>query len=176
MAQAKDTRTTTQVRQKDARQRTRFSLRVGNGSLTATLFDYFQGKFCNFVTQREGKERAIDAMTAFWQAYALQAKGASSEQQKEAAHQCLHVLMRQVEALCRDFGLASPLVAPAAPARDSAMIETLLQLLQASPALRQQPLPAAVAAPLVQTSPVVADQPFQEDMIFIDDDLLGDLV
>lgn len=176
MARANTSKTAKLAAQKPANGRYYLSFQTRDETTKANLFDYFNGSLCRFATQREGKERAIDAMTAFWQVYALRAKGASIEQQKESARHCLHALMRQVEAICHDFGLASPFAEPdTATAKDSAMLESLLQLLQASPALKAQPLPAAVETPKAQASPVVADQTAQEEMIFIDDDLLGDL-
>lgn len=138
----------------------------------ALLFNYLNGK--SALPQREGKQRATEAMLAFWKPYALRATESSQEILQAAAQNSVDALLRQVQSICDDFGLRSPLTQKALDVETLAtelmhrlQSADLVAMSGAAPGIPASALPL----PFNSTS-VDADQ----DFIFVDDeDLLGDL-
>lgn len=158
-----------------SRARSYFSYITEAGSHLAIVFAYLNGELSSAFSQREGKQRAADAMLAFWKPYALRAKDVDGEAVQIAAQSSVGALLRQVQSICDDFGIRSPL------AQNTLNVELLLTALAsrigsmdggdmtnpaqsvAMPAPSSSPEPSSVAAA-------------NEDLIFAsDEDLLGDL-
>ena len=149
-----------------------------DGTTVALLIDYFNGKLASLISIREGKRRALEAMTGFWLAYALKASGVEIDQQKEAARYSISVLSQQIRAICEDFGVVSPFESLPTTNANSTVLETLMQLLQSGLSTTQHlPLESAPESTQNAHSVLEADRVSMGlEAIYVDDDeLLGDL-
>ncbi len=168
------------AKKQTGRSRREFSYKAEDGTTVALLIDYFNGKLASLLSIREGKRRALEAMSGFWQAYALRASGAEIDQQKEAARYSITVLSQQIRAICEDFGVVSPFTEslPIANA-NSTVLDALVQLLQSGSSTTQQVSPVKSAPESTQNARSVleADRVSMGlEAIYVDDDeLLGDL-
>jgi hypothetical protein len=91
------------IQDPDKRYRSTFSYRTEADSQLGVLFSFFNGSLTASVTQREGKTKAIAAMTAFWQPYALRAAGGAHQTIYEAAQHSIAMLHAHIEQIYRDF-------------------------------------------------------------------------
>lgn len=167
------------AKKQTGRSRREFSYKAEDGTTVALLIDYFNGKLASLISIREGKRRALEAMLGFWQAYALRASGAETDQQKEAARYSITVLSQQIRAICEDFGVVSPFTEslPTANA-NSTVLDALMQLLQSGSSTQYvSPLKAAPESTQNARSVLEADKvSVGLEAIYVDDDeLLGDL-
>ena len=167
------------AKKQTGRSRREFSYKAEDGTTVALLIDYFNGKLASLLSIREGKRRALEAMSGFWQAYALRASGAEIDQQKEAARYSITVLSQQIRAICEDFGVVSPFTEslPIANA-NSTVLDALVQLLQSGSSTTQHlPLESAPESTQNAHSVLEADRVSMGlEAIYVDDDeLLGDL-
>ena len=138
----------------------------------ALLFDNLNGR--SALPQREGKQRATEAMLAFWKPYALEATELDPETVQAAAQNSVDALLRQVQSICDDFGLRSPLAENALDV-DTLATELVNRLQSANlvtVAGSAQCITTSAAHASFDATPADSDQ----DFIFVDDDdLLGDL-
>ncbi|MEX0272276.1 hypothetical protein AB3R30_24475 [Leptolyngbyaceae cyanobacterium UHCC 1019] len=167
------------AKKQTGRSRREFSYKAEDGTTVALLIDYFNGKLASLLSIREGKRRALEAMAGFWQAYALRASGAETDQQKEAARYSITVLSQQIRAICEDFGVVSPFTEslPTANA-NSTVLDALMQLLQSGSSTQHvSPLKSASESTQNARSVLEVDKvSVGLEAIYVDDDeLLGDL-
>jgi hypothetical protein len=161
---------------KTGRLRSKFICQVESGTILATVFAYLNGNLSKTFSQREGKHRATDAMLAFWKPYALKAQKADSQTVQEAAQMSVGSLQRQIQTICDDFGVQSPMT------QSMINVETLVTILISR--IQQftgmgHAVGATSPAP-TSTSPTsfesVPSAEASDEVIFADDeDLLGDL-
>jgi hypothetical protein len=160
------------VSKKTVRSRSEFSYKTDAQTPLATVFAYLNGKLSRSFIPREGKQRAIDALLAFWKPYALRASNAPPEDVRDAAIASVEALHRQLQRLCADFDIEPPDSSTASPDFSDLLTALTSRLQQAEPApnLRFQ-APAGLKAShnnLVEP---------QSEMIFVnDEELLGDLI
>ncbi|MEX0270472.1 hypothetical protein AB3R30_15110 [Leptolyngbyaceae cyanobacterium UHCC 1019] len=161
---------------KTGRLRSKFICQVESGTILATVFAYLNGNLAKTFSQREGKQRATDALLAFWKPYALRAQKAESQVVQEAARTSIGALERQIQLIRDDFGIQSPVTQPAID------VETLMTILisriQQFTGLGRM-IGATASAPTSTSSTSFESVPSAEasdEVIFADDeDLLGDL-
>lgn len=168
------------AKKQTSRTRREFSYKAEDGTTVALLIDYFNGKLASLISIREGKRRALEAMSGFWQAYALRASGAETEQQKEAARYSITVLSQQIRAICEDFGVVSPFTElPPTANANSTVLDALMQLLQSGASTTQHLSSLKSAPESIQHSRSVLEADKVSvglEAIYVDDDeLLGDL-
>lgn len=154
------------------RNRSEFSYKTDAQTPLATVFSYLNGKFSRTFTQREGKQRAIDALLAFWRPYALRANKSGSDEIREAAIASAEALYRQLQRICADFDVDSP-----CSANEAIDFSDLLAVL----ASRTEPLQNSVSS---ESQAQVPSHPWPAncglsttEAIFVnDEELLGDLL
>jgi hypothetical protein len=154
------------------RNRSEFSYKTDAQTPLAVVFAYLNGKLSKTFTQREGKQRATDALLAFWRPYALKANKSGSDEVREAAIASVEALFRQLQRICADFDVDSPCslnepvdfsdLLAALTARAEQTMPSLDLLSQAQ--ARSHPSQTSNGAP-------------PSEVIFVnDDELLGDLL
>lgn len=167
------------AKKQTGRSRREFSYKAEDGTTVALLIDYFNGKLASLISIREGKRRALEAMTGFWLAYALKASGAEVDQQKEAARYSISVLSQQIRAICEDFGVVSPFESLPTTNANSMVLDALMQFLQSGSSMTQHisSLESAPESTQNARSVLEADRVSMGlEAIYVDDDeLLGDL-
>lgn len=148
------------------RERCKFTSWAYKDTPLALLFDYLNGKFA--LPQREGKQRAVDAMLAFWKPYALKARGDDTQSIQDAAQKSVEVLSRQIQAICDEFGIKAH--------SRSVELDVLLAALApcAGAVLSAETLLSQTVSPLI--SQPAHQKPIHEEIFASDEDLLGDLV
>lgn len=154
------------------RNRSEFSYKTDAQTPLATVFAYLNGKFSKTFTQREGKQRAIDALLVFWRPYALRANKSASEEVREAAIASVEALYRQLQRICADFDVDTPW-----SSNEAVDFSDLVAVLTAR--AEQVAFPsAAVAKAQGQSCPTQNDHELpQSEVIFVnDEELLGDLL
>jgi hypothetical protein len=128
------------------------------------VLSYLNGSFSQ-VTRAEGKRRALDALRAYWQPYAVRAKNFTEAQQRETARTAITALQWQIQSICSDFGLETA---------TTAVVGSVVP--PTSPALNPiSPGIPAKSAAIFQQAPITTNAGFQPVSV-TDDDLLGDLV
>jgi hypothetical protein len=154
------------------RNRSEFSYKTDAQTPLATVFAYLNGKFSKTFTQREGKQRAIDALLAFWRPYALRANKSASEEVREAAIASVEALFRQLQRICADFAVDSP-------CSPNELVD-FNDLLTALTARVEQPIPSPdpLSQPQARSHPPpITNAATTSEVIFVDDEeLLGDLL
>ncbi len=154
------------------RNRSEFSYKTDAQTPLATVFAYLNGKFSRTFTLREGKQRAIDALLAFWRPYALRANKSESDEIREAAIASVEALFRQLQRVCADFNVDSP-CSPNEPMDFSDLLAALTaraEQTMSSPDLLSQTQVRSHPPPI--TNAVITSE-----MIFVnDEELLGDLL
>lgn len=165
------------VTSKTGRLRSKFICQVESGTVLATVFAYLNGNLSKTFSQREGKQRATDALLAFWKPYALRAQKAESQVVQEAAQTSIGVLERQIQMIRDDFGIQSPITQSAIDVEMlmTGFISRIQQFTGMGHAVE------AIAPAPTSTFPTsfesVLSAEASDEMIFADDeDLLGDLV
>jgi hypothetical protein len=162
MTMAPQTKTT-------GRERVTFSYKTEAGTRIALVLSYLMGKVDRSMTPREGKQRATDAMMAFWLPYAMQGQQVSKWQEiQQAARRSIESLSRQVKSLCADFQVESPWETKPVHPEVLLWLQALIDGAEANGVLSQQ-------RSVVSKDALIEERP--EEAIFVDDDeLLGDLV
>jgi hypothetical protein len=152
------------------RERVTFSYKTEAGTRVALVLSYLMGKVDQAISPREGKQRATDAMMAFWLPYAMQGQQVSKWQElQQAARRSIESLSRQVKSLCADFQVESPWETNPVHPEVLMWLQTLIDGAEANSASNQQTAKATPNAGLP-----IDERP--EEAIFVDDDeLLGDL-
>jgi len=157
--------------EKKARSRSRFSHLTDAGTTLATVFSYLNGELSKTLSQREGKQRATDALLAFWKPYALQAQQADANRIQNAAQSSIEALFRQIQTICDDFGIELPMM------RSTVDLEALV--IAVAKHIRDTAEPTQHTALIAGTTAHAAPSERlsqKNDAIFADDgDLLGDL-
>jgi len=154
---------------KTGRLRSKFICQVEAGTMLAIVFAYLNGNLSKTFSQREGKQRATDALLAFWKPYALKAQKADAQIVQEAAQTSVQALLWQMQMICDDFGIPSPV------ARSAIDVETLIAALAGRIQSSADLIPTAeVATPVVPLEAPSIEA--NNEVIFVDDDdLLDDL-
>jgi hypothetical protein len=162
MTMAPQTKTT-------GRERVTFSYKTEAGTRIALVLSYLMGKVDRSMTPREGKQRATDAMMAFWLPYAMQGQQVSKWQEmQQAARRSIESLSRQVKSLCADFQVESPWEAKPVHPEVLLWLQALIDGAEANGVPSQQ-------RSIAPKDALMEERP--EEAIFVDDDeLLGDLV
>jgi hypothetical protein len=150
------------------RQRSTFLYSTEAGTALALLFAYLNGVSKTF-TQREGKGRGIDAMSAFWMPYALRQKKVDSLELKQSARNSVEVLSRQIRAICQDFEVESPFEGSYSGKQLEGLVQALIDRGASLP-------PPAIVSNADRPSTFTPASDDLREVIFVDDeDLLGDL-
>jgi hypothetical protein len=151
------------------RERVTFSYKTEAGTRVALVLSYLMGKIDQSMTPREGKQRATDAMMAFWLPYAMQGQQVSKWQEmQQAARRSIESLSRQVKSLCADFQVESPWETKPVHPEVLLWLQALIDGAEANGVSSQQ-------RSVVSKDALIEERP--EEAIFVDDDeLLGDLV
>jgi hypothetical protein len=151
------------------RERVTFSYKTEAGTRVALVLTYLMGKVDRSMTPREGKQRATDAMMAFWLPYAMQGQQMSKWQEmQQAARRSIESLSHQVKSLCADFQVESPWESKPVHPEVLLWLQALIDGAEASGVPSQQ-------RSVVSKGALIEERP--EEAIFVDDDeLLGDLV
>jgi hypothetical protein len=151
------------------RERVTFSYKTEAGTRVALVLSYLMGKVDRSMTPREGKQRATDAMMAFWLPYAMQGQQVSKWQEmQQAARRSIESLSRQVKSLCADFQVESPWETKPVHPEVLLWLQALIDGAEANGVSSQQ-------RSVVSKDALIEERP--EEAIFVDDDeLLGDLV
>jgi hypothetical protein len=159
----------------NGRERVTFSYKSEAGTRIALVLSYLMGKVDHAIASREGKQRAADAMLAFWLPYAMKGQnhGVSKwDELQQAAKRSVEALTRQVKNLCADFQVELPWdTKPMQPVHPEVLswLQTLVDGTAAGKSNGVLPMPSECLT--------VQDQLPEEEAIFVDDDeLLGDLV
>jgi hypothetical protein len=154
------------------RSRSEFSYKTDAQTPLAQVFAYLNGKLSSAFTLREGKQRAIDALLAFWKPYALKASQAQPEVVRDAAIASVTALSRHLQRICADFNVDSP-CAPIEPVDFSDLLAALKSRAEPAGVVSERQLEAEVRS---QPTPI-SDRTTTPEMIFInDEELLGDLL
>jgi hypothetical protein len=152
-----------------SRSRSRFSYLTDAGTMLATVFSYLNGELNKALPQREGKQRAADALMAFWKPYALQAQQADAERVQKAAQSSVEALFRQMQTICDDFEVELPMMQSDVEVFAIAVAKHMEQRIEPF----QAPISIATLAAHSSTNKQLL---LENDAIFVDDeDLLGDL-
>jgi hypothetical protein len=157
---------------KPVRNRSEFSYKTDAQTPLASVFAYLNGKLSRSFTPREGKQRAIDALLAFWKPYALKANGAEPENVRDAAISSAEALHRQLQRICADFNVESPCSSTESPDFSDLFAALTSRLQQVEPG-SDQTFQAQAELQSPRNNHV---EPLPE-MIFVnDEELLGDLI
>ena len=153
------------------RSRSRFSYFTDAGTMLATVFSYLNGELGKTLSQREGKQRAADALLAFWKPYALQAQQAEADRVHKAAQNSVEALLRQMQTICDDFEVELPMM------RSTVDLEAFAIAVAKRIKKVTEPTHPPISTVSPMAHPSTSQQlPHEDDAIFInDEDLLGDL-
>ncbi len=154
------------------RNRSEFSYKTDAQTPLAIVFAYLNGKLSKTFTQREGKQRATDALLAFWRPYAMEANKSGSGEIREAAIASVEALFRQLQRICADFGVDSP-CAPNEPVDFS---DLLAALTIRTEQMTFPPEPGSQAQTPSHPSQTRNESPPSEVIFVNDEELLGDLL
>jgi hypothetical protein len=151
------------------RERVTFSYKTEAGTQVALVLSYLMGKVDQAISSREGKQRATDAMMAFWLPYAMQGRQMSKWQElQQAARRSIESLSRQVKSLCADFQVESPWETKPVHPEVLLWLQALIDGVENSAVSQQRSIALDDGALIEEERP--------EEAIFVDDDeLLGDL-
>lgn len=159
---------------KTGRLRSKFIYQVESGTMLATVFAYLNGNLAKTFSQREGKQRATDALLAFWKPYALRAQKADSQIVQESAQTSIGALERQIQMIRDDFGIPSPVTRPMIDVET--LMTVLLSRIQQFTGLGQTVRATAPAPTSSMSFESIPSVKASDEVIFADDeDLLGDL-
>jgi hypothetical protein len=151
------------------RERVTFSYKTEAGTRVALVLSYLMGKVDRAMTPREGKQRATDAMMAFWLPYAMQGQQVSKWQElQQAARRSIESLSRQVKSLCADFQVESPWETKPVHPEVLLWLQALIDGVENSASSQQRSI--------AQNDRALIEEERPEEAIFVnDDELLGDL-
>ncbi|MBT9317890.1 hypothetical protein [Leptothoe spongobia] len=137
-------------------------------SSTAVVLDYLINN--DAFTSRQGRQRAMDAITAFYRPLAEEERGKMSEEQVQAvAGVCVEQLVKQIDTLCDRYQLPNPITSRARTASISGdRLESILEsgFQTIADAIRGSGL--SVDSPLPMSPPL-------EQGVLMDGSELGDL-
>lgn len=154
------------------RNRSEFSYKTDAQTPLAIVFAYLNGKLSKTFTQREGKQRATDALLAFWRPYALKANKSGSDEIREAAIASVEALYRQLQRICTDFDVDSP-----CSLNESLDFSDLLAALTTRSEQMQSPSNSGSHVQGQSHTSQATDESSASDVIFVnDEELLGDLL
>jgi hypothetical protein len=155
----------------NGRERVTFSYKTEAGTRVALVLSYLMGKVDQAITPREGKQRATDAMLAFWLPYATKGQSLSKwDEMQQTARRSIESLTRQVKSLCADFQVESPWETKPVHPEVLMWLQALIDGAESGVSSQQR---AAVAP---NDGLLIEDEFPEEEAIFVDDDeLLGDL-
>ena len=154
------------------RSRSEFCCKTDAQTPLAQVFAYLNGKLSSAFTLREGKQRAIDALLAFWKPYALKASQAQPEVVRDAAIVSVETLFRHLQRICVDFNVDSP-CAPIEPVDFSDLLAALKSRAEPTALASDQQDSVVVRSPAAP----ISDRTATSEMIFVnDEELLGDLL
>jgi hypothetical protein len=158
----------------NGRERVTFSYKTKAGTRVALVLSYLMGKVDQALTLREGKQRATDAMLAFWLPYAMQGQQLSKwNEMQQAARRSIESLTRQVKSLCADFQVESPWETKPVHPEVLMWLQALVDGAETNGISSQQRAAKTVAP---DNGAMIEDELLEEEAIFVDDDeLLGDL-
>jgi hypothetical protein len=153
----------------NGRERVTFSYKTEAGTRVALVLSYLMGKVDRAMTPREGKQRATDAMMAFWLPYAMQGQQVSKWQElQQAARRSIESLSRQVKSLCADFQVESPWETKPVHPEVLMWLQALVDGVESGAISQQRSIAPNDRALIEEERP--------EEAIFVnDDELLGDL-
>ncbi|MGB3296478.1 MAG: hypothetical protein WBB01_26120 [Phormidesmis sp.] len=94
------------------RQRIQFAYNADCDTRIGEVFQYLLKS--DKLPSRKGKHKGLDAMTAYWQAFACQENDSLSEGEKQAiALESIEALSQQIDLIRQTYGIESPAVADA---------------------------------------------------------------
>lgn len=161
------------------RSRSRFSHLTDVGTTLATVFSYLNGELIKTLSQREGKQRAADALLAFWKPYALQAQKVDANRVQNAAQSSIEALFRQMQTICDDFEVELPIMRTRTRVAELSTVDLEAFAIAVAKQIGKtaEPIPPVISIAASMDYPPVNQQLLQEnDAIFVnDEDLLGDL-
>ncbi|WP_121969200.1 hypothetical protein [Leptolyngbya sp. BC1307] len=97
------------------RQRIQFAYNADCDTRIGEVFQYLLKS--DKLPSRKGKHKGLDAMTAYWQAFACQENDALSDEEKGAiARESIEALSQQIDLIRETFGIEAP-VNPVNPAQ-----------------------------------------------------------
>ena len=96
-------------------------------SSTAVVLDYLINN--DVFTSRQGRQRAMDAIAAFYRPLAEEERGEMSEEQVQAvASVCVEQLVKQIDTLCDRYQLPNPITGrPGSAAISGDRLESILE-------------------------------------------------
>ena len=96
-------------------------------SSTAVVLDYLINN--DVFTSRQGRQRAMDAISAFYRPLAEEERGEMSEEQVQAvASVCVEQLVKQIDNLCDRYQLPNPITSrPGSAAISGDRLESILE-------------------------------------------------
>ena len=95
------------------RQRIQFAYNADRDTRIGEVFKYLLKS--DKLPSRQGKHKGLDAISAFWQAFAYQEKeGVSDEEKKAIALESIESLSRQIDLLRETFDIEAPVTANSA--------------------------------------------------------------
>ena len=96
-------------------------------SSTAVVLDYLINN--DVFTSRQGRQRAMDAISAFYRPLAEEERGEMSEEQVQAvASVCVEQLVKQIDTLCDRYQLPNPITGrPGSAAISGDRLESILE-------------------------------------------------
>jgi hypothetical protein len=133
-------------------------------------------------TSRQGRQKAIDAISAFYRPFAEEGKGNLVETElQEVARHCVEVLVKQIDLLCTHFQIEHPMPSQASSVPSEALTRLEGVLADGLQAIAQAIQPGAVlSAESPELSPAshpIAPQPDSnfEQGVMMDGNELGEL-
>ena len=96
-------------------------------SSTAVVLDYLINN--DVFTSRQGRQRAMDAIAAFYRPLAEEERGEMSEEQVQAvASVCVEQLVKQIDGICDRYQLPNPITGhPGSAAISGDRLESILE-------------------------------------------------
>jgi hypothetical protein len=146
-------------------------------SSAGMVLDYLLNN--SHFTSRQGRQQAIEAISAFYRPLAAETKGDTRQAELQAlAQNCVEVLTKQIDVLCTRYQIEPPMSAHQAPAPDNLdrLETTLANGLQAIAQALQSGsfLPAGTAGEAFPTLPRSAIVNFEQG-VRMEGDELGEL-
>ncbi|MGF1495273.1 MAG: hypothetical protein ACFB8W_00395 [Elainellaceae cyanobacterium] len=95
-------------------ERVKLTYNAAKSSQAGVVLDYLLKNDC--FDSRQGRDKVIDALSAFYRPAAEERRGQLSEEElRQVAEYCVEVLAKQIETLCESYSLESPLRSAAEP-------------------------------------------------------------
>ncbi|MEB3356053.1 MAG: hypothetical protein VKK04_04955 [Synechococcales bacterium] len=95
-------------------ERVKLTYNAAKSSQAGVVLDYLLKNDC--FDSRQGRDKVIDALSAFYRPAAEERRGQLSEEElRQVAEYCVEVLAKQIETLCESYSLESPLKSAVEP-------------------------------------------------------------